>query len=148
MNLIIKNTEQIKFFTYLPQIFDALKIACREFDWYLSDIETNGFDIKDGWYTGEELSQRIEENEIQFIWGVISAVKKRNRPIVADSPYADGNSDLWNIPNIKPQLPEALFEIVSWDSSATILIGLNDELTEKFTSVYSDAKKLTNIPPQ
>ena len=144
MNLIIENTDQIEYFTHLPQIFNALKLDCKDFDWYLSDIETNGFDIKDGWYTGEELSQLIEKNDIQFIWAVISAVKKGNRPIVSDSPYADGNSDFWNISNIKPQLPEALFEIVSWDSSATILIGLKDELAENFTSVYSDVKELTN----
>ena len=144
MNLIIEDTVQIEYFTHLPQIFNTLKLDCKGFDWYLSDIETNGFDIQDGWYTGEELSQLIEENDIQFIWGVISAVKKGNRPIVSNTPYADGNSDFWNIPNIKTQLSEALFEIVSWDSSATILIGLNDELTKNFTSVYSDAKELTN----
>ncbi len=145
MNLILEQTDQVECFTHLSEVFTALKIDCEDFDWYLSDIETNGFGIKNGWYAGKELSQLIKENDIQFVWGIVSAVEKGNRPNITDAPYADGNSDFWNIPHIKPQLLEALFEIVSWDSSAIILIGLNDELAKNFITAYSDAKELSSV---
>jgi len=43
MNLILEKTNQVKFFTNMKDVFCALKVDCADFDWYVSDIETNGY---------------------------------------------------------------------------------------------------------
>jgi len=57
MNLILEKIEQAKFFTDMKDVFCALKIDCADFDWYVSDIETNGYSIAEGWYTGNKLKE-------------------------------------------------------------------------------------------
>ena len=144
MNLILEQTDQVEFFTYLPLVLEALKIDCVEYDWYVSDVETNGYEFRDGWYSGEEIKHRIESNEIQFIWGVFSAFKINERVSVLKSPYVDGNPNYWNGSEPKTQLQGAEFEIACWDSSGVILIGLNEKQSNNFITKYSDSKPLRN----
>jgi hypothetical protein len=33
----------VPFFTNLESVFDALKIPCQDYDWYLSDLDTNHY---------------------------------------------------------------------------------------------------------
>lgn len=96
MNLILERTDQVKYFTYLPQVFEGLNIDCRDYDWYISDIETNCCDLREGWYSGDELAQLIYTKDIQFIWAVLSAFTKENRCEVIDIPYIDVNENYWN----------------------------------------------------
>jgi len=84
----------------------------------------------------------LANHDVQFIWAVFSALPKGFRPIVKDSPHADGNSSYWRRELIQPQLAEAEFEIVCWDSSATILIGVPDEAIINFSRLYPDVKPL------
>ena len=142
MNLILENMDQVKFFTNMKDIFHALKINCAEFDWYISDIETNGYTVIDGWYSGKTLKKIIEANEIQFIWAIFSAFEVGTRFDVSNKPYSDGNPEYWNGSNPKPQLEGAEFEIACWDSSAVILIGINSEQANNFSSEYTDAVEL------
>ena len=144
MNLILERTDQMEYFTYLPLVFEALKIQCEDYDWYISDVETNGFEFKDSWYSGQELKDQIENNQIQFIWGVLSCFKKEERPKVMNSPFVDGNPYYWNGSEPQTQLKGAEFEIACWDSSGVILIGLDETFANNFKSKYSDAKPLRN----
>jgi hypothetical protein len=41
MNLILEKTDQVRYFTDMRPVFDAANIAPQDFDWYVSDIETN-----------------------------------------------------------------------------------------------------------
>lgn len=142
MNLILEKTDQVKFFTNMKEIFIALRIHCRDYDWYASDIETSGYAVKEGWYSGFEFEKVISENDIQFIWAVFSAVLKGSRSEVADAPYVEGNPDYWNASNPTPQLAGAMFEIACWDSSATILVGIDSTMAENFKSAYTDTVEL------
>jgi hypothetical protein len=147
MNLILEKTDQVRYFTEMGSVFRALGISPRDYDWYLSDLEINhspvGFEAVDQWLTGEELHRLINEHEIQFIWGVFSAVPKGLRCDVDNPPFADGNPKYWEPPECKPQLKGALFEIVSWDSGATILVGVDAQAGANFVKAYSDAKPLS-----
>ena len=142
MNLILQKTEQVKFFTDMKEVFCALRIGCSDYDWYVSDIETNCCSIAEGWHSGDELEETISSNDIQFIWAVFSAFPKGTRFTVNESPYADGNPEYWSGSEPKPQLEGAAFEIACWDSSATILIGVNSELAKNFKSAYKDTIEL------
>lgn len=149
MNLILERTDQVRFFTNMRLVFAALGVSAADFDWFVSDIETNyygtDFTSEDRWIDGEALQNFIDQNEVQFIWAVFSAVPKGFRTVVTKVPYIDGNEDYWNGIEMPPQLPGALFEIACWDSSATILVGLSPELEENFKRVYSDARSLVSM---
>lgn len=146
MNLILENTDQVRFFTKMDDVFAAAEIRPQDYDWYLSDIETNvnpnGFSKGDQWISGEELATLIQEQELQFVWAVFSAVPKGFRSEASAPPYADGNPEYWNGKELTPQLKGALFEIACWDSSATILIGLPEHAQRAFMARYSDTRPL------
>jgi hypothetical protein len=146
MNLILEKTDQVRFFTDMKEVFAAAEIAPQEYDWYISDIETNftpeGLGVGDQWMRGEELASLIYNQEIQFIWAVFSAVPKGSRPAVSEPPKVEGNPDYWNGKDLVPQLEGALFEIACWDSSATILINLPVHAQRAFMANYSDTQPL------
>lgn len=149
MNLILERTQQVPFFTEMGSVLRALGISAKEYDWFVSDVETNydipGFSEEDQWLSGAELDQLLSTQQIQFIWGVFSAVAQGYRPSVESAPYADGNPLYWEAQDLKPQLSGALFEIACWDSSATILVGISDAMAKSFREVYSDAKILSAV---
>jgi hypothetical protein len=148
MNLILERTQQVQYFTYIPSVIEAMGIKCSDYDWYISDVETNVNcpaleNANSGlWLTGNELEEILENNQIQFIWGVFSAVPRGYRVNVSAPPYVDVNPNYWNNSNPKPQLLGAEFEIACWDSSATILIGISDSQAKSFCSRFSDTKNL------
>lgn len=146
MNLILEKTDQIEWFTNMRDVLDASDIAPQDYDWYLSDIETNwtppGFTPNDQWLTGEVLSSLLHEHELQFVWAVFSAVPKGFRSTPRSAPYADGNPHYWQEPEPGPQLEGALFEIACWDSSAIILINLPEHAAQSFIARYGDTRPL------
>ena len=148
MNLILERSNQVPYFTNMQLVFQKLGIAARDYDWYISDIETNyygsEFSSDDQWMVGEKLQQFLEQNEVQFIWAVFSAVPKGFRAEVQQAPYVEGNPDFWHGKEISPQLPGAVFEIACWDSSATLLVGLPDDTEALFRAAYPDACSLTD----
>jgi hypothetical protein len=91
MNLILERTDQVRFFTNMREVIAALGISCSDYDWYVSDIETNGFQFAEGWYSGSELELQITSDDIQFIWAVFSAFPKGERVDVKEVPFVDGN---------------------------------------------------------
>lgn len=126
----------------MKDVFHALQVNCTEFDWYISDIETNGYAIPEGWCSGKKLKGIIEANDVQFIWAVFNAFEVGTRFNVSKKPYSDGNPEYWNGSNPKPQLESSKFEIACWDSSATILIGVTSEQANSFVSAYTDTVEL------
>lgn len=151
MNLILEKSKRVPYYTDLRTIIRALGVSAANYDWYVSDLNFMGFSQDtfsqaDRWVTGEELESFIEENEVQFCWGVFSAIGKGVRFEVCNPPYADGNAEFWTKQNVRPQLKTALFEIVCWDSGATLLIGLPPALANSFLSIYPEARNL-NTPP-
>jgi hypothetical protein len=80
MNLILEKTDQVSWFTNMRDVFEAANIASQDYDWYISDIETNWtpsrFSQGDQWMPGDELVSLLREHEVRFIWAVFSAVPK------------------------------------------------------------------------
>lgn len=146
MNLILENTESVAYFTDMATMLAALGLSAATYDWYISDIDASGypdgFDLGDQWMSGAAVQRLLAHRNLQFSWGVFSAVPGGYRVIVTHAPYADGNSTYWSGDDVGPQLPHALFEIACWDSSATIFIGLPPELVEPLCRQYPDVKPL------
>jgi len=148
MNLILERTDQVRYFTNMKDVLAAAGIDARDYEWFISDVETNftpeSFTAVDQWISGERLARLLEHDEIQFIWAVFSAFPKGLRPTISAAPIADGNPDYWNGKNPGTQLADALFEIACWDSSATILVGLPEAAQRSFIARYSDTRPLAD----
>jgi hypothetical protein len=148
MNLILEKTDQVRWFTNMREVFDAADIAPQDYDWYVSDIETNwtppGFSPIDQWLSGDALASFLREHEVQFIWAVFSAVPKGFRSTLLSAPYVEGNPSYWSREEPAPQLDGALFEIACWDSSATILINLPAQAARSFLRKFTDTQPLAS----
>jgi hypothetical protein len=148
MNFVLENTPSVSYFTDVAATLAAMGATPAAFDWYVSDVETNvavpQLQQGDTWLTGEELASILSGRQVQFIWGVLSAVPKGTRETVVVAPCADGNSTFWRAPEVRPQLGCAVFEVVCWDSSATILVGLSQEQAAHFVASYPDARPLSS----
>ena len=142
MNYIQRNTSEVDFYTSMSDVARWLDINLKDYDWHISDIEGAWLDLDDpSWLEGEELASKLEEFDYQFVWAVISVFPKGSKPFVSDKPFADGNHEFWN-GNPEKQLQDSLFEIVCWDSSATLFIGLPEHLAIKLQANAPGIKDL------
>jgi hypothetical protein len=150
MNILLESSGRVPFYTDMRATLKAIDVDASSYDWFVSDVETNVtvpvLWEGDTWVTGDELS-RLLVDDIQFIWAVFSAIPRGTRFDVPSPPSADGNSRLWQPPEMQPQLQGACFEIVCWDSSATILVGISPQQAERFSMVYPEAKLLSSTWP-
>lgn len=125
MNLIIEGSP----LPGLPDILDAMQLDAAHFEWYLADVEASTWPqaVGNAWISGNDLVATWVPHETQFIWGVLSAFPLGTRIDVTELPFANGNVSFWAKVTVKPQIEGALFEIVYWDSSAVILVGISEE---------------------
>jgi hypothetical protein len=150
MNLLLEYSDRVPFYTDMRATLKAIDVEASAYDWFVSDVETNVpvpvLGAGDIWITGDELS-RLLADDIQFIWAVFSAVPRGIRFDVLSPPGADGNPKFWQSPDVQPQLPGSCFEVVCWDSSATVLVGLSPQQAERFLATYPEAKPLSSTWP-
>lgn len=146
MNLILERTDRVNFYTDMRVVFESAGLRASAFDWYLSDVETNyygtDFSHDDRWIPGIELERFLNTHTVQFIWAVFSAFPVGYRRSITDAPYVGDNPLYWRGVEVTPQLSDALFEVVCWDSSATMLICLPDDAVKRFTDVYPETRSL------
>mgnify|MGYP000845828957 FL=1 len=149
-NLLLDCCRDIPFYTDMGRMMSILGWdACRDYDWLITDIEG-------GWeaalpdpcqLTGAQLEQilRHHPNE-QYIWGVFSAFAPDTAALQIDShPLPSTESpDFWQ-DHAKPQHPQALFEIVCWDSTYTLFIGLPDKLARRLVAAFPDCRRLKKL---
>lgn len=94
--------------------------------------------------SGAALSAIVDAHDVQFIWGVLSGFSPGVTPDLTSLdpyPFADGNEALWR-PDLQIQHPLADVEIVCWDSSATILLSRDDDITRRFRLYFPEAVDL------
>ena len=152
MNLILESPAPAPYFTDMKRTLCDAGILAADFDWYISDLDTNfhvpALGTDDIWIQGTTLAQALEIPGLQFVWAVFSAFPAGDGwQDVESPPVADGNGRYWLPPEVTPQLQGARFEIVCWDSSATILVGLNHEQANRYLCVNPDAKALSSTWP-
>jgi hypothetical protein len=141
MNLILENSEYVKWHTFLGPIFREIP-EFLEYHWLITDLELNTvsdprLDVVPVLIDGQSLNDIIQKNDVQFIWAVLSGFKEEIESIPQPLPYADGNKAFWSdCP--KPQATDAELEIVCWDSTCTLFIGVNERIALKLTNLYPD----------
>jgi hypothetical protein len=142
MNYAQEYAKGIEFYTSLRNVERWLEINLSDYDWHITDIVSD-WDIADDpiWMNGKELSDKINEWDYRFTWAVLSAFPRGYQPFLNDEPYADGNPDFW-IGSPEKQLKKSLFEVICWDGSATLFIGLPDDLGIKLVKNAPGIKNL------
>lgn len=130
MNLIQENSDEVQYFTILRDVEKWMELDFEDYDWHFAEVEANwGSEDAPFWISGEELKSRFFGTNCQFFWAVISAFPKSTPPRLYQDVFAESPHFWEGTP--KKQIKESLFELVCWDSSATIWIGLSDELAER-----------------
>jgi len=130
-----------KYFTYLGIIFNSIDNIQKDYNWLITGHEcypqnaeyVEKLSNEWCWLTGEELTEMIECENFQWIWGVFSAFPKdvtKDMVLEYKLPKADGNDKIWQNP-ISIQHPLSVMEIIAWDSSMTVFIGRCNEIVEK-----------------
>lgn len=137
-------------YTYLKKLFRLMDNFQKEYNWLITDCEAypkrighemHFFQSKHNnyaWITGEELTNIVNKDDFQWIWGVLSGFDKN---ILKDDilkygfPYADGYKGFWE-EQIHIQHPLASIELVAWDSSCTLLISNKTSIIKKFREVF------------
>lgn len=145
MNLILEKSECVEWYTYLDEVFSKVPELC-EYNWLISDLELNycpdsRLSSDPVIIDGKSLCEIVLKDKIQFIWAVLSGFKNNVPQIPDELPFADGNKHLW-VQSPKPQIEGADLEIVCWDSTCTLFIGVSDNISTKLREMYFDIKDL------
>lgn len=139
-------------YTYLPKLFAVLDNAQLQYNWLITDCFCN-FDTavtieerEKGycWISGEDLTQLVNENQVQWIFAVLSGFTKDislTDALKYPLPFADGYGGFWHNP-ISMQHPLATVEIVPWDASLTLFFSSDKNLVEKFRKGYPRSEDL------
>lgn len=131
-------------YTLMNRVFDAINNKQMEYNWLITDIECLVDKIekcyKNGycWLTGEELTKIVREDDNQWIWAVLSGFEKDislSEILQYPLPYADGYGGFWKNP-LSIQHPLATIEIVPWDSTLTLLLSKQADLTQDFLHFF------------
>lgn len=147
MNTILWQSKKIKYNSDLKNVFDALEGRQKEFNWLITDFMCTYYpkllEHKERvWISGEDLTKLAHENEaLQFIWGVLSAFPKSVKLDIDNleiEPDITMNNEIWKRPTVRH--PLAVAEIVYWDSSATMLLSKDEDLTFKFRKYFPECE--------
>lgn len=134
--VVIRKGEE--YYTYLKKIFTGINNVQTNYNWLITSYECYPQNIKYAeklsgrycWLTGNELTEMIENEDFQWIWGTFSGFAKnisKHDIMQYELPKADGYERIWQLP-LSIQHPLAEIEIIAWDSAMTILISKQDEI--------------------
>lgn len=141
---ILRKEEE--YYTYLYRIFTGINMVQKDYNWLITDIVAypktkeyqDLFSKRYCWLSGEELTNNIEKEDFQWIWGVLSGFDKNIdiKEVLSHSlPYADGYKGFWQNP-LTLQHPLSTIEIVAWDSSLSLVISKNRKIIDDFRSAF------------
>jgi len=143
------------YFTDMRLVFQSPPGVCEAYDWLISDLKCSWLPwmtnesakVDERFLTrallldGKELLRILSSNEIQFRWAVFSALGAGSKPAMIDLPFADGNPNFWR-GSPAPQLNGANFEIVCWDSSRVLMIGVGEDVAAEFKAFFAETVDL------
>lgn len=139
--------------THLKSILEVIDFLPPH-KWLISDLDCYDYCNWDGcekWaerlliLTDEELKKDVYLRDMQFVWGVFSAIPESydNEEILRyELPYCENSC--YNEDHIVPQHPLALLEIVFFDSSFAYISSHNEKLLNPFFSLPFDVTDMEN----
>ncbi len=138
----------LDYFTNMSVILNPIKEYLKDYNFLISDIECNyypderiKYDDEYIFITANQLLEIVNTHEIQFIWGVFSAIPKYislEELLRHELPHSEGISTFEDV--IQLQQPMAEIEIVSFDSSSVEIICKNIDVIKRLECIYPKQK--------
>lgn len=140
-----------KYYTFLAEVFATIEDKQQEFNWLITDYDGCAKDEKVDdrlsreycWLSGEELTEMIEKDDFQWIWGILSGFRKDislEKALEYELPDIE-KATYWKNP-VTIQHELASIEIIAFDSCCTVFKTKDKELYERFRSRSSESKDL------
>lgn len=150
---ILEKGEQ--YYTHMAKVFNSIENEQLKYNWLITNCECYPqdeelyelFSKEYIWISGEQLTEIINKNDFQFIWGVFSGFSKEvllEDILKYKLPFADGYKGFW-IDHVGIQHPLAEVEIVAWDSSLTLLISKDVNLVQRFRDYFPLSEDLSAL---
>lgn len=147
------NEKGERYYTQMGRVFDAINNKQMEYNWLITDIADGApskiweryNDDNYCWITGKELSEIVREQDVQWVWAVLSGFEKNislEEILLYPHPGADGYGGFWRNP-VSMQHPLATVEIVPWDSSLTLCMSKNEDLVKDFLNFFPFSEDLS-----
>ncbi len=141
-----------QYYTYMDRVFDSINNVQKEYNWLITDCDCHSMSGKPErmfckeycWISGEELTEIVNSEKFQWVWGVLSAFDKTvelDEVLKYELPYADGYGGFWKNP-ITMQHPLSKIEIVPWDSSLTLIFSKDEKVINDFRAYYHKSENL------
>lgn len=150
MNWILRYSDKFDYHTNLKAVLAPIIEDISGLKWLISDLEYKSWEhdalpinmVDDYLVLAPEQFKQIAEADMQIIWGVLLGIPKDDViDVDADQlPYAEGNDLVWKNGNI--QCPQAVIEIVCFDSGYTIMKFKDKALSVKFKAYFPEAVEL------
>ena len=126
----------LEYYTDMSIILNPIQEYLQDYNFLITDIECNHCPDKRINYEEDylfispnEILDIVNANEIQFIWGVFSAIPKQislDEILKYELPYSEGTHALDEI--VEMQHPLAEIEIVAFDSSSVEIISKREDI--------------------
>ena len=147
MNWVIRYSNKMESHTHLNIVLEPIWKEVKKFNWLISDFEYHPDYAKDlpvnhdqDYFILSPLNfKKLVDADSQIIWAVILGIPQ-GKSIEIDEknlPYADGSETVWKNGNI--QHPNAVLEIVCFDSGYTIAKFRDEKLSGKFKAYFDEA---------
>ena len=144
------DAKEEKYYTYLRKLFDSIDNRQKEYNWLITDCtcypknpQTDAMLRNDYcWFSGEDLTELVEQEDFQWIWAVLTAFDKSvelSDVLDYDLPFAEDYEGFWSKP-ISMQHPLAKIEIVPWDSSMTMIFSDDKSIIDSFRESYPQSQ--------
>ena len=139
-----------RYYTFLPKLFDVIDNAQMQYNWLITACEFNAANpIEDEyfargycWISGKELTSIVRENDIQWIWGILSGFDK---DIPFEKVMAHPLPDFIDGADIRTIIhPLSKVQIIAFDSSGTQFFSTEAALVSKFRAGYPQSEDITD----
>ena len=139
-----------KYYTFLPKLFDVFDNAQLQYNWLVTACESNVSNrIEEEyfakgycWISGEELTNIVQEKEIQWIWAILSGFEKDiplEKVLEHSCPDFIDGEEICSIIH-----PLAKVQIIAFDSSRTQIFSIEEELVSKFKAGYPQSEDIND----
>jgi len=150
MNWILRHSDKFDYHTNLKAVLAPIIEDIRDLKWLISDLEYTSWEkealpinmVDDYLVLSRDQFSEVAEADMQIIWGVLLGIPE-DQVIDVDAeqlPYADGNALVWKNGNI--QHPQAIIEVICFDSGYTIVKFKEEVLSNKFRAFFLEAVEL------
>ncbi len=144
-----------EYYTYMSKVFQAIDNAQKQYNWLITDCEcypkSKGIrqmlDQEYCWLSGEKLSAIVEQEDFQWIWGVMCGFEKDiplEDVLKYPLPSAVDYNGYYQNP-ISLQHPLSSVEIIPSDSSWTLIISKHKLIVDSYLKNYPGCEDLSSF---